>query len=117
GGTDHLINLLVGRDLMRAEGLEPQVVMTLPLLVGTDGVEKMSKSLGNAIGILDPPGDMFGKVMSIPDALLWSWYELVTDVPAAEIAARRWRVEAGEENPRDSKADLARLITADFHGA
>src|SRR5438552_1422207 len=79
GGTDQRFNLLVGRDLMRAEGLEPQVVMTLPLLVGTDGVEKMSKSLGNAIGVLDPPGDMFGKVMSIPDALLWSWYELVTD--------------------------------------
>jgi tyrosyl-tRNA synthetase len=117
GGTDQLFNLLVGRDLMRAEGLEPQVVMTLPLLVGTDGVEKMSKSLGNAIGVLDPPGDMFGKVMSIPDALLWSWYELVTDVPTAEIAARRRRVEAGEENPRDAKADLARRITADFHGA
>ena len=99
GGTDQLFNLLVGRDLMRAEGLEPQVVMTLPLLVGTDGVEKMSKSLGNAIGVLDPPGDMFGKVMSIPDALLWSWYELLTDVPAAEIAARRRRVEAGDGEP------------------
>ena len=99
GGTDQLFNLLVGRDLMRAEGLEPQVVMTLPLLVGTDGVEKMSKSLGNAIGVLDPPGDMFGKVMSIPDALLWSWYELLTDVPTAEIAARRARVEAGAGKP------------------
>ncbi len=117
GGTDQLFNLLVGRDLMRAEGLEPQVVMTLPLLVGIDGVEKMSKSLGNAIGVLDPPGDMYGKVMSIPDALLWSWYELLTDVPAPEIAARRQRVEAGEENPRDAKAELARRIVADFHGA
>ena len=117
GGTDQLFNLLVGRDLMRAEGLEPQVVMTLPLLVGTDGVEKMSKSLGNAIGVLDPPGDMFGKVMSIPDALLWNWYELVTDVPAAEIAARRKRVEEGAENPRDAKAHLGRSIVADFHGA
>jgi tyrosyl-tRNA synthetase len=117
GGTDQLFNLLVGRDLMRAEGLEPQVVMTLPLLVGTDGVEKMSKSLGNAIGVLDAPGDMFGKVMSIPDALLWNWFELVTDVPAAEIAARRKRVEEGQENPRDAKAHLGRLIVADFHGA
>ena len=117
GGTDQLFNLLVGRDLMRSEGLEPQVVMTLPLLVGIDGTEKMSKSLGNAIGVLDPPGDMFGKVMSIPDALLWSWYELLTDVPAADIAARRRRVESGGENPRDAKAELARSIVADFHGA
>ena len=117
GGTDQLFNLLVGRDLMRAEGMEPQVVMTLPLLVGTDGVEKMSKSLGNAIGVLDAPGDMFGKVMSIPDALLWSWYELLTDVPTAEIAARRGRVEAGQENPRDAKAALGRAIVADFHDA
>jgi tyrosyl-tRNA synthetase len=117
GGTDQLFNLLVGRDLMRDEGLEPQVVMTLPLLVGTDGVEKMSKSLGNAIGVLDPPGDMFGKVMSIPDALLWNWYELLTDDPLAEIAARRKRIEAGAENPRDSKARLGRLIVAQFHGA
>jgi tyrosyl-tRNA synthetase len=115
GGTDQLFNLLLGRDLMRAEGLEPQVVMTLPLLVGTDGVEKMSKSLGNAIGVLDPPGEIYGRIMSIPDALLWSYYELLTDVPAAEIAARRERVAAGE-NPRDAKAELARRITSDFHG-
>ncbi len=117
GGTDQLFNLLVGRDLMRAEGMEPQVVLTLPLLVGTDGVEKMSKSLGNSIGVLDPPGDMFGKVMSIPDALLWNWYELLTDAPSAEIAARRRRVESGEENPRDAKAALGRSIVADFHDA
>jgi tyrosyl-tRNA synthetase len=116
GGTDQLFNLLVGRDLMRAEGLEPQVVMTLPLLVGTDGVEKMSKSLGNSIGVLDPPGDMFGKVMSIPDALLWNWYELLTDEPMPEIAARRRRVEDGSENPRDAKAHLAHAIVAQFHG-
>ena len=117
GGTDQLFNLLVGRDLMRAEGLEPQVVLTMPLLVGLDGVEKMSKSLGNSIGVLDPPGDMYGKVMSIPDSLLWSWFELLTDVPASEIARRRAAVESKEENPRDTKADLARRITADFHGA
>jgi len=115
GGTDQLFNLLVGRDLMRAEGLEPQVVMTLPLLVGIDGVEKMSKSLGNAIGVLDAPGDMYGKVMSIPDSLLWSWFELLTDLPAADITARRSAIEEGA-NPRDAKADLALRITADFHG-
>ncbi len=115
GGTDQLFNLLVGRDLMRAEGLEPQVVMTLPLLVGIDGVEKMSKSLGNAVGVLDPPGDMYGRVMSIPDALLWSWYELLTDVPVSEIAALRRRIEGGG-NPRDAKAELAARIVRDFHG-
>jgi len=117
GGTDQLFNLLVGRDLMRAEGLEPQVVMTLPLLVGTDGVEKMSKSLGNAIGVLDPPSDMFGKVMSIPDALLWNWYELLTDEPLAGLAALRRRVEDGSVNPRDAKARLGRIIVRQFHGA
>src|SRR5262245_53521968 len=107
GGTDQLFNLLVGRDLMRAEGLDPQVVMTLPLLVGTDGAEKMSKSLNNAIGVLDPPAEMYGKIMSIPDALLWSWYELLTDLPVAEIAAKRKAIDAGA-NPRDAKAELAR---------
>ena len=117
GGTDQLFNLLVGRDLMRAEGLEPQVVLTMPLLVGLDGVEKMSKSLGNAIGVLDPPGDMYGKVMSIPDSLLWSWYELLTEVPVAQITARRSAIESGTENPRDAKAELARRIVTDFHGS
>ena len=91
--------------------------MTLPLLVGTDGLEKMSKSLGNAIGVLDPPGEMFGRVMSIPDALLWNWYELLTDEPLGEIAALRKRVENGAENPRDAKARLGRLIVGEFHGA
>jgi len=117
GGTDQLFNLLVGRDLMREEGLEPQVVMTLPLLVGLDGVEKMSKSLGNAIGIQEPPAEIYGKLMSIPDRLLWSYFELLTDVPAGKIAERRNAIEAGKENPRDVKADLARLVTAQFHGA
>jgi tyrosyl-tRNA synthetase len=116
GGTDQLFNLLVGRDLMRAEGLDPQVVMTLPLLVGIDGTEKMSKSLNNAIGVLDPPAEMYGKIMSIPDALLWSWFELLTDVPVSEIAAKRKAIEAGA-NPRDAKAELARTITAQFHDA
>ena len=117
GGTDQLFNLLVGRDLMREEGLEPQVVMTLPLLVGLDGVEKMSKSLGNAIGVEEPPGEIFGKLMSIPDRLLWSYWELLTDRPMPEIAALRESVETGRANPRDVKADLAAAITAQFHGA
>jgi tyrosyl-tRNA synthetase len=116
GGTDQLFNLLLGRDLMREEGLEPQIVMTLPLLVGTDGVEKMSKSLGNAIGIEEPPGEVYGKLMSIPDALMWNYYELLTDVPPEEIASRRRRVESGATNPRDVKAALARILTAQFHG-
>jgi len=115
GGTDQLFNLLVGRDLMREEGLEPQVVLTLPLLVGLDGVEKMSKSVGNAIGIQEPPSEIYGKLMSIPDKLLWNYYELLTDVPASEIAEKRRAIESGA-NPRDAKADLARNITAQFHG-
>jgi tyrosyl-tRNA synthetase len=117
GGTDQLFNLLVGRDLMREQGLEPQIVMTLPLLVGTDGTEKMSKSLGNAIGIEEPPAQIYGKLMSIPDRLLWSYFELLTDVPSDEIAARRRSVEEEGANPRDVKAELARRITSDFHGS
>jgi tyrosyl-tRNA synthetase len=115
GGTDQLFNLLLGRDLMREEGLEPQIVLTLPLLVGLDGTEKMSKSLGNAIGIEEPPSEIYGKLMSLPDRLMWSYFELLTDLPAAEIAARRRAIEEGG-NPRDAKAELARRITADFHG-
>ncbi len=117
GGTDQLFNLLVGRDLMREEGLEPQVVMTLPLLVGLDGIEKMSKSLDNAIGIEEPAPEVFGKLMSLPDRLMWSYWELLTDVPTEEIEKRRRDVEAGRANPRDVKAELAAEITAQFHGA
>ena len=116
GGTDQLFNLLVGRDLMREEGLEPQVVLTLPLLVGLDGIEKMSKSLGNAIGVQEPAWDMYGKLMSIPDALIWSYFELLTDVPTAEIRALKERVESGGMNPRDAKDRLASTITSQFHG-
>jgi tyrosyl-tRNA synthetase len=101
---------------MREEGLEPQVVMTLPLLVGTDGAEKMSKSLDNAIGIQESPAEIYGKLMSIPDRLIWNYYELLTDVPAGEIRERRRRAESEEENPRNVKEDLARIITAQFHG-
>ncbi len=117
GGTDQLFNLLVGRDLMRDEGLEPQVVMTMPLLVGLDGTEKMSKSLGNAIGIEEPSAQIFGKIMSIPDRLMWSYWELLTDLPSSDIAARRDRVASGAANPRDVKAELAETIAAQFHGA
>ncbi len=116
GGTDQLFNLLVGRDLMREEGLEPQVVMTLPLLVGLDGAEKMSKSLGNAIGIQEPAAEIYGKLMSIPDKLLLNYYELLTDVPSERIAALARGIETGRENPRDVKADLALHVTAQFHG-
>src|SRR5437763_11851976 len=95
GGTDQLFNLLVGRDLMREYGLDPQVVITLPLLEGLDGVEKMSKSLGNYIGINEEPGSIFGKVMSISDDLMWKYYTLCTDLTRAEIAAKRDEVESG----------------------
>jgi tyrosyl-tRNA synthetase len=117
GGTDQLFNLLIGRDLMREEGLEPQIVLTLPLLVGTDGTEKMSKSLGNSIGIEEPPSQIYGKLMSIPDRLMWSYYELLTDLSPAEIGKLRRDVEQGTANPRDVKGELARRITSDFHGA
>ena len=117
GGTDQLFNLLVGRDIMRDYGLEPQVVLTVPLLVGTDGVEKMSKSLGNYIAVEDTPKDMFGKVMSISDDLMWSYYELCTSLDAAEIDQLRQQVESGELHPKAAKMALARTIATDFHGA
>jgi tyrosyl-tRNA synthetase len=116
GGHDQIFNLLVGRDLMKEEGLEPQVVLTVPLLVGTDGTEKMSKSLGNAIAVEDPPREVYGKTMSIPDPLMWDWYLLLTDLPKAEIEARRARVESGELHPKAVKQELARRLVADFHG-
>jgi tyrosyl-tRNA synthetase len=117
GGTDQLFNLLLGRDLMREEGMEPQVVMTVPLLVGIDGVEKMSKSLGNAIGVNDPPGDMYGRVMSISDETMWNYKLLLTDETAAEIEGRKRDVAAGRLHPMDVKKALARQIVSRFHGA
>jgi tyrosyl-tRNA synthetase len=116
GGTDQTFNLLVGRELMREYGLEPQVVLTMPLLEGLDGVEKMSKSLGNSVGINEPAREIYGKLMSISDALMWRYWELCTDSSLAEIAGLRRRVEAGEIHPKDVKADLARRIVADYHG-
>ena len=116
GGTDQKFNLLVGRTLQEAYGQEPQVVMTMPLLEGTDGINKMSKSLGNYIGITEAPESMFGKIMSISDDLMWRYYELLSFRTLADIAALR--AAAGEgRNPRDIKFELASEITARFHGA
>jgi tyrosyl-tRNA synthetase len=116
GGHDQIFNLLVGRDLMKEEGLEPQVVLTVPLLVGLDGHEKMSKSLGNAIAVEDPPREVYGRTMSIPDSLLWDWYLLLTELPQAEIESRKRQLEAGELHPKRVKQELARRLVAQFHG-
>jgi tyrosyl-tRNA synthetase len=112
GGTDQLFNLNVGRDIMPSYGLEPQVVLTTPLLEGTDGVEKMSKSLGNYIGVTEPPDAMYAKLMSISDELMWRYYTLLTDVVPAAIDE-----EKKASRPMASKMTLGRSIVADFHGA
>ncbi len=117
GGTDQLFNLNVGRDLMPAYDLEPQVVMTTPLLEGLDGVEKMSKSLGNYVGVTESPAEMFGKLMSISDELMWKYYTLLTDLPQPEIAAKQAAVAAGTLHPKQAKIELAKSIVADYHGA
>jgi tyrosyl-tRNA synthetase len=116
GATEQKFNLLVGREIQREYGQPSQVILTMPILVGTDGERKMSKSLGNYVGITEPPGEMFGKLMSIPDALMWSYYELLTDLAPAEIASLRERVQAGQTHPMDAKTELATRIVADFHG-
>jgi tyrosyl-tRNA synthetase len=116
GGTDQKFNLLVGRALQEAYGQEPQVVLTTPLLEGTDGVNKMSKSLGNYIGITEDPDSMFGKLMSISDELMWRYFELLSFRPLSDIAALRGQA-AGGRNPRDIKFELAREIVARFHDA
>ena len=115
GGTDQLFNLLVGRHLMREHGLEPQVVMTVPLLEGLDGVEKMSKSLGNYIAVEDPPFEMFGKLMSVSDELMWKYWLLLTDRTQEEIGTLRRQVESGERHPMDVKKELARTMVTEFH--
>ena len=117
GGTDQLFNLNVGRDIMPGYGLEAQVVMTTPLLEGLDGVEKMSKSLGNYIGVTDSPGEMFGKVMSISDELMWRYYVLLTDETEAAVNALRQRVTEGSLHPKAAKVSLAHRIVSDFHDA
>ena len=116
GGTDQTFNLLVGRQLQEQAGQPPQIVLTLPLLEGTDGVQKMSKSLGNYIGINEPPNAIFGKTMSISDELMWRYYELLSfRCSLADIARMREEVAAGQRNPRDCKVDLARELVARFH--
>jgi tyrosyl-tRNA synthetase len=112
GGTDQRFNLLVGRELQRSYGQESQVVLTMPILEGLDGVQKMSKSLGNAIGIHEPPLEMYGKIMSISDEMMWRYYELLTDVQVADIERMK-----RETHPMQAKKDLARRIVADFHSA
>jgi tyrosyl-tRNA synthetase len=116
GGTDQKFNLLVGRQLQQAYGQPQQVVMTMPLLEGLDGVNKMSKSLGNYIGIAEPPSEMFGKLMSISDQLMWRYFDLLSSRPLAELSGLRARVLAGE-NPRDVKFLLAEEIVTRFHDA
>lgn len=117
GGTDQKFNLLVGRDLQRAYGQEPQVVMTTPLLVGLDGVNKMSKSLGNYVGITESPETIFGKMMSISDELMSMYFELLSDIGVAELAALKAGLSDGSRHPMDEKIALAREIVARFHGA
>ena len=115
GGTDQKFNLLVGRELQRAYGQESQVVVTTPILEGLDGVQKMSKSLNNAIGIHEPPLEMYGKIMSISDEMMWRYYELLTDISSAEIEKRKGDAAAGRAHPMTLKKALAQRIVADFH--
>jgi tyrosyl-tRNA synthetase len=110
GGTDQKFNLQVGRELQRSYGQESQVVLTMPILEGLDGVQKMSKSFGNAIGIQEPPLEMYGKIMSVSDQMMWRYYELLTDVQLPEIEKMK-----SESHPMEAKKDLARRIVADFH--
>ncbi len=115
GGTDQKFNLLVGRDIQREYGMDPQAILTMPLLVGTDGVEKMSKSLGNYIAITDPPEEMYGKTLSIPDDLIYNYFLLTTDVPESELTGIRNQLESKSVNPRDLKRRLAREIVSLYH--
>jgi tyrosyl-tRNA synthetase len=114
GGTDQKFNLLMGRQLQQAMDQKPQIVLTMPLLEGLDGVNKMSKSMDNCVGITDAPDDMFGKLMSVSDELMWRYFELLSFRPVDELAALRARVDDGE-NPRDIKFELAGELVARFH--
>lgn len=117
GGTDQKFNLLMGRELQRKDGQPPQIVLMTPILEGLDGVQKMSKSLGNAIGIQEPAGEMYGKSMSISDELMWKYYTFLTDLRASDVEAKKVDVEAGRLHPMQAKKDLAWGIVKDFHGA
>jgi len=116
GATEQKFNILVHREIQREYGLSPQVVFTMPILVGLDGQRKMSKSLGNYVGITEPPAEMFGKLMSIPDELMWSYYELVTDRTAREIGELKKQVQDGKLHPMDAKMRLAEEVVSGFHG-
>jgi tyrosyl-tRNA synthetase len=116
GATEQKFNLLMGREIQREYGQESQVAFTMPILVGLDGSRKMSKSLGNYVGITEAPGEMFGKMMSIPDELMWSYYELVTDRTPAEISALRSEIQAGSVHPMNVKMRLAQEVIGGFHG-
>jgi tyrosyl-tRNA synthetase len=116
GATEQKFNLLVHREIQREYGLPGQAILTMPILVGLDGQRKMSKSLGNYIGITEPPADMFGKVMSIPDDLMWTYYELVTDRTPQQITALKQEVSSGSLHPMDAKMRLAEEIVSGFHG-
>lgn len=115
GGTDQKFNLLVGRDIQREFGMEPQVILTMPLLVGTDGVEKMSKSYDNYIGISDEPSQIFGRTLSIPDNLIYNYFELATNVSNQKLAEVKTQLENGSVNPRDLKRELARTLVSMYH--
>lgn len=117
GGTDQTFNLLVGRDLQRAFGQEPQVIMTMPILEGLDGAQKMSKSLGNYVGIAELPGEMFGKIMSLPDSLLMRYYELTTPLSAAETEEVRRGLAAGSLHPREAKVRLGKVLVGLYHSS
>jgi tyrosyl-tRNA synthetase len=116
GATEQKFNILVHREIQREYGLSPQVVFTVPILVGLDGERKMSKSLGNYVGITEPPNEMFGKMMSIPDELMWTYYELVTDRTAKQIAELKSDVQSGKLHPMDAKMRLAEEVVSDFQG-
>ena len=115
GGTDQIFNLLMGRTIQKRSGQEPQVVLTMPLLVGTDGVQKMSKTYGNYVGITEPPRDIFGKMMSISDDLMWTYYELLSDLSMEEIEEIKERVLTGKLHPKVAKENLAMEIIERFH--
>ena len=117
GGTDQKFNLMRGRDLQRADGQPPQIVLMMPIIEGLDGVQKMSKSLGNAIGVNEPPFEMFGKLMQVSDELMWRYWTLLTDLTQSEIAAMRDEGAGGTLHPMQAKKGMARTITAGFHGA
>ena len=116
GGTDQKFNLLVGRELQRDWMVEPQVVITVPLLLGTDGTQKMSKSFGNYIGISEPPEEIYGKLLSIPDELIYPYFELISGVPLDQLEEIRQDLESGKSNPRDLKHELALVVTGLYHG-